>query len=65
MLLFVLVRVGVTCGVYFLVMAPFGVFASWWGPLLAWLVTMLVGMAFAHARPSPTAPTCRARSRSG
>jgi lipooligosaccharide transport system permease protein len=47
MLVFTLFRVGSTCGVYFLVMAPFGVFASWWGPLLAWLVTMLVGMAFA------------------
>jgi lipooligosaccharide transport system permease protein len=46
MLLFVLVRVGVTCGVYFLVLAPFGVFATWWGPVLAWPVTMLVGMAF-------------------
>ena len=47
MLMFTLFRVGSTCGVYFLVMAPFGVFGSWWGPPLAWLVTMLVGMAFA------------------
>jgi lipooligosaccharide transport system permease protein len=47
MLMFTLFRVGLTCGVYFLVMAPFGVFESWWGPLVAWLVTMLVGMAFA------------------
>ena len=47
MLAFTLFRVGSTCGVYFLVMAPFGVFATWWGPLLAWLTTMLVGMAFA------------------
>jgi lipooligosaccharide transport system permease protein len=47
MLLFTLFRVGSTCGVYFLVMAPFGVFQSWWGPFLAWLATMLVGMAFA------------------
>jgi lipooligosaccharide transport system permease protein len=47
MLLFTLFRVGSTCGVYFLVMAPFGVFESWWGPVLAWLATMLVGMAFA------------------
>jgi lipooligosaccharide transport system permease protein len=46
MLAFVLFRVGTTCGVYFLVMAPFGVFATWWGPALAWLTTMLVGMAF-------------------
>jgi lipooligosaccharide transport system permease protein len=47
MLMFTLFRVGSTCGVYFLVMAPFGVFESWWGPLLAWLATMLCGMAFA------------------
>ncbi len=47
MLLFVLVRVAATCGVYFLVMAPFGVFESWWGPPLAWVVTILVGMSFA------------------
>jgi lipooligosaccharide transport system permease protein len=47
MLVFTLFRVGSTCGFYFLVMAPFGVFESWWGPPLAWLVTMLVGMAFA------------------
>jgi lipooligosaccharide transport system permease protein len=46
MLCFVLFRVGSTCGVYFLVMAPFGVFATWWGPVLAWLVTMLVGLTF-------------------
>jgi lipooligosaccharide transport system permease protein len=47
MLLFVLFRVASTCGVFFVVMAPFGVFESWWGPPLAWLTTMLVGMAFA------------------
>jgi lipooligosaccharide transport system permease protein len=47
MLAFTLFRVGSTCGVYFLVMAPFGVFASWWGPVVAWLATMLTGMAFA------------------
>jgi lipooligosaccharide transport system permease protein len=47
MLAFTLFRIGSTCGVYFLVMLPFGVFASWWGPLLAWLVTMATGMAFA------------------
>jgi lipooligosaccharide transport system permease protein len=47
MLMFTLFRVGSTCGVYFLVMSPFGVFASWWGPVLGWLATMLVGMAFA------------------
>jgi lipooligosaccharide transport system permease protein len=47
MLMFTLFRVGSTCGVYFLVMAPFGVFATWWGPVLGWLATLLVGMAFA------------------
>jgi lipooligosaccharide transport system permease protein len=47
MFAFTLFRVGSTCGVYFLVMAPFGVFDSWWGPLLAWPATMLTGMAFA------------------
>jgi lipooligosaccharide transport system permease protein len=47
MLMFTLFRVGSSCAVYFLVMAPFGVFESWWGPVVAWLVTMLVGMAFA------------------
>jgi lipooligosaccharide transport system permease protein len=47
MLMFTLFRVGSTCGVYFLVMSPFGVFANWWGPVLGWLATMLVGMAFA------------------
>ena len=46
MLMFTLFRVGSSCGVYFLVMAPFGVFESWWGPILAWLATLLVGMAF-------------------
>jgi lipooligosaccharide transport system permease protein len=47
MLAFTLFRVGSTCGVYLLVMAPFGVFATWWGPIVAWLVTMMTGMAFA------------------
>ena len=46
-LLFTLFRVGATTGVYFVVMAPFGVFESWWGPIAAWFSTMLVGMAFA------------------
>jgi lipooligosaccharide transport system permease protein len=47
MLAFTLFRVGSTCGVYFLVMAPFGVFATWWGPCVAFLATLLTGMAFA------------------
>jgi lipooligosaccharide transport system permease protein len=47
MLAFTLFRVGSTCAVYFVVMAPFGVFESWWGPVLAFLATLLTGMAFA------------------
>jgi lipooligosaccharide transport system permease protein len=47
MLGFTLFRVATTCGVYFVVMAPFGVFATWWGPVVAWLATLLTGMAFA------------------
>lgn len=43
---FVLVRVASACAVFMLVLAPFGVFASWWGPVLAWLAQVLVGMAF-------------------
>jgi lipooligosaccharide transport system permease protein len=44
---FTLFRVATTSGVYFLVMAPFGVFATWWGPVVAWVATLLVGMGFA------------------
>ena len=47
MLGFALARIATTCGVYFLVMAPFGVFATWWGPLLAFAGTCLLGLAFA------------------
>ena len=55
-----------TCGVFFLVMAPFGVFATWWGPLLALARrTLLVGMAFAHAGPSRSAPMSRAEASFG
>ncbi len=46
-LLFVLFRLATTCGVYLLMLAPFGVYATWWGPLLAFGGLMLVGMAFA------------------
>ena len=46
-LLFVTVRIAMTCGVFLLVMAPFGVFESAVGVLLAWPVTVLVGLAFA------------------
>jgi lipooligosaccharide transport system permease protein len=47
MLGFTLFRVASTCAVYFLVMAPFGVFATWWGPVVALLATVLTGMTFA------------------
>lgn len=46
-LLFVLFRLVTTCGVFMLVLTPFGVFETWWGPLLAFLSQVLVGMTFA------------------
>lgn len=46
-LLFVLFRLVTTCGVYLLMLAPFGVYATWWGPVLALGAQVLVGMAFA------------------
>jgi lipooligosaccharide transport system permease protein len=46
-LLFVAFRVASACGVFLLVLAPFGVFESVLGVLAAWLVVTLVGMAFA------------------
>jgi lipooligosaccharide transport system permease protein len=46
-LAFVLFRVGSACAVFLLVLAPFGVFATWWGPILAWLSQLLVGTTFA------------------
>ncbi len=46
-LLFVVFRLATTSGVFLLVMAPFGVFESFVGVLLAWPVLMLVGLAFA------------------
>ncbi|NYG57340.1 lipooligosaccharide transport system permease protein [Nocardioides daedukensis] len=45
-LVFVLSRVASACAVFMLVLAPFGVFESWWGPILAFFVQVLVGMAF-------------------
>ena len=44
---FVLLRVLLSCGVFVLVMAPFGVFATVWGAVLAFAVQALVGLAFA------------------
>lgn len=46
-LLFVVFRVATTCGMFLLVMAPFGVFESVVGVLLAWPVLTLVGLGFA------------------
>jgi lipooligosaccharide transport system permease protein len=46
-LLFVMFRVASACAVFMLVLAPFGVFETWWGPVLAWLSQVLVGTAFA------------------
>ena len=44
---FVVFRVASACAVFMLVLAPFGVFESWWGPILAWVSQVLVGTAFA------------------
>jgi lipooligosaccharide transport system permease protein len=44
---FVVFRVALTCGVFTLVMAPFGVFATVDGAVLAFLLQLLVGLAFA------------------
>ena len=44
---FVAFRVASACAVFLVVLAPFDVFATWWGPVLAWFVLVLLGMAFA------------------
>lgn len=44
---FVLFRLATVCGVFMLVMAPFGVYASVGGALAAFVVQLLIGMAFA------------------
>ncbi len=44
---FVAFRLATTCAVFNLVLAPFGVFGSWWGPPLAFASQVLTGMAFA------------------
>jgi lipooligosaccharide transport system permease protein len=46
-LLWATFRVALGCAVFLLVMAPFGVFTSWVGVLLAWPVLTLVGLGFA------------------
>ena len=40
-------RVAIVCGVFFVVMAPFGVFHSVWGVFVAFLAQLLIGLAFA------------------
>ena len=44
---FVLFRVFTVCAVFAAVLAPFGVFASVWGTVVAVLVQLLLGLAFA------------------
>lgn len=46
-LAFVGFRLVTTCAVFMLVLAPFGVFETWWGPVLAFASQVLVGLAFA------------------
>ncbi|KAA1417025.1 ABC transporter [Nocardioides humilatus] len=43
----VALHLAATCGLYTLVLAPFGVYESWWGPFLAFGSQVLTGMAFA------------------
>jgi lipooligosaccharide transport system permease protein len=44
---FVAFRLATSCGVFMVMLAPFGVFETWWGPVLAYASQILVGMAFA------------------
>ena len=44
---FVAFRVGTVSAVFILVMAPFGVFSSAWGVVVAFFVQLLLGLAFA------------------
>ena len=44
---FVMFRVGTVSAVFLAVMAPFGVFSSWSGVVVAFFVQLLVGLAFA------------------
>jgi lipooligosaccharide transport system permease protein len=48
-LAFAVAKVASACAVFLLVLAPFGVFESWWGPLLAWCGLVLLGAAFSCA----------------
>jgi lipooligosaccharide transport system permease protein len=44
---FAVSRVGLVGLVFVLVLTPFHVFATWWGVPCAWLVQLLLGLAFA------------------
>lgn len=46
-LAFVAVRLAITVAVFDVVVAPFGVYGSWWGPFVAFVCQVLTGMAFA------------------
>lgn len=46
-LAFVFFRLCTTCAVFVVVLAPFGVFATWWGAVAALAAQVLVGMTFA------------------
>jgi len=46
-LMFVMFRVATSAAVFLIVVAPFGVFATWWGAVLTLVVQILVGAAFA------------------
>jgi lipooligosaccharide transport system permease protein len=46
-LTFVFFRLVTTGAVFMVVLVPFGIFATWWGALLAFGAQVLVGMAFA------------------
>lgn len=61
-LAFVAFRLVLTCAVFTLVLAPFGVFESWAGAILAFASQVLVGMAFASLVYGVTA---RMRSEEG
>lgn len=43
---FLVLRTLFACGVFILVLVPFGVFGTWWGALVAWLIQGLVVLAF-------------------
>ena len=44
---FVALRVTATCAIFDLVVAPFGVYESWWGPFVALAAQALTGAVFA------------------